>query len=146
MEYNILKHIKDESDLLEYEKYLTENFNSDQKTIKDTEQVVNSVTPYREKYPTRTTGQSIIPSYRSSPVYFQGYLKNNIGKLVKVESLLGDRLESRIGILLDVGSDYIVLKLYKSCCSMMIRSSSVKYITIAHDNDMNKIILQGETF
>ena len=141
MEYNILKHIKDESDLLEYEKYLTENFNSDKKAFKDTEQAVEAVAPYKDAIPAKAIGKSFTPSYLSSPAYFQGYLKNNIGKLVKVESLLGDRLESRIGFLLDIGSDYIVLKLYKSCCSMMIRSSSVKYITIAHDNDMNKIIL-----
>ncbi len=75
----------------------------------------------------------------SDTAYMPGFLKTMTGKLVRVESLIGGCLESRVGTLLQVGADYIVLKLYQSCSTMICESSSVRYITVIHDNDMNKI-------
>lgn len=74
----------------------------------------------------------------SDTVYLPAYLKTMTGKLVRVESLIGGCLESRVGILLRVGADYIVLKLYRGCSTMICEASSIKYITVIHDNDLNK--------
>ena len=70
--------------------------------------------------------------------YLPGFLNTMVGKLVRVESLIGGCLESRIGILLNVGTDYIVLKLYRGCSTMICEFSAIKYITVIHDNDLNK--------
>ena len=70
--------------------------------------------------------------------YMPAFLNTMVGKLVRVESLIGGCLESRIGILLNVGADYIVLKLSRGCSTMICEASSIKYITVIHDNDLNK--------
>ena len=74
----------------------------------------------------------------SDKAFMPAYLKAMIGKLVRVESLIGNCLESRVGILMSVGADYLVLKLYRGCSTMICEASSVKYITVIHDNDLNK--------
>lgn len=70
--------------------------------------------------------------------YMPAFLNTMVGKLVRVESLIGGCLESRVGILMNVGADYIVLKLYRGCSTMICEASSIKYITVIHDNDLNK--------
>ena len=70
--------------------------------------------------------------------YMPAFLNTMVGKLVRVESLIGGRLESRVGILMRAGTDYIVLKLYRGCSTMICEASSIKYITVIHDNDLNK--------
>lgn len=67
------------------------------------------------------------------------YLRTMIGKTVRVESLIGECLQSRCGKLLCVGEDYIVLKLYQNLTTLICEASSIKYITVVHDNDLNKI-------
>lgn len=79
-----------------------------------------------------------LPQLLSSNAFFPGYLRGHIGKLVKVESLLGDRLECRVGTLLHVGADHIVLKLFQSCCTMVCDICSIQYVTVIHDNDRSK--------
>ena len=74
----------------------------------------------------------------SDTAYLPAFLNTMVGKLVRVESLIGGRLESRLGILMRVGADYIVLKLYRGCSTMICEASSIKYITVIHDNDLNK--------
>lgn len=133
MQKQYLTHITNENDLKLYEEYLgnEQNF-SDSNNLSCT---VEEKPNYMAK-PNRNSMSK--PHSLSSSLFFQGYLKNHIGKLVKVESLLGNCLETRIGILFEVGANYIVLKLHRSSCSMMIDAASVKYITIIHDNDLNK--------
>ena len=67
------------------------------------------------------------------------YLYSHIGKLVKIESLLGENIVCRIGTLFQVGDNFLVLKLKESCMTLMIELSSVKFITIIHDNDTTKM-------
>lgn len=71
--------------------------------------------------------------------YMSDMLKETVGKVVRIESLVGGCLESRIGTLIKVGADYVVLKLYQSCSTMICEASSIKYVTVIHDNDLNKI-------
>ena len=80
-----------------------------------------------------------MPEMMTNPVFIPAYLHSNVGKLVKIESLAGGNLISRIGTLLQVGADFIVIKLYQSCSTMMIELSTVKFVTIIHDNDSNKV-------
>ncbi len=133
MQKNFPSHITSEKDLKLYEEYLE----NEQKPTQSTE--LSCRTESKPYY--MMSKSSVLPanqSIQNSNMFFQGYLRNHRGKLVRVESLLGNRLESRIGILFEVGANYIVLKLNRNACSMMIEASSIKYITIIHDNDMRK--------
>lgn len=70
--------------------------------------------------------------------FSQNYLQTVIGKLLKVEFLNSNSNDLKIGILLDVGMDYIIIKQYQNCCTVMIPTNNIKFITIIHDNDIRK--------
>ena len=72
---------------------------------------------------------------------FENYLINNRGKLVKVESLICGRLQSRVGILMEVGEDHIIIKPARACVTTAIKIEDIKYITVIHDNDRKKAML-----
>ena len=120
MEHNFPCPITGEKDLKYYEDYLKKCDNG-------------------SEGPIRVENGSKRPNIRLSDVaYLPGLLNTMIGKLVRVESLIGGCLESRVGILMNVGADYVVLKLYRGCSTMICEASSIKYITVVHDNDLNK--------
>lgn len=135
MDYQLPHHIRNERDLQIYEDYLH----------KDSKESAHSSTP-------QNLNTSLIPCEKAKPLqpitvqngltaensFFYSYLKEHRGKLIKVESLIANRLESRIGILIKIGNDYIVLKLPRSNCTLIIKAESIKYVTIVHDNDMSK--------
>ncbi len=131
MDYNLPKTINNESDLDKYECYIN-NCSLNKKSYSLQNYKIEDSTPK-----TYTNNAQIMQNGYNQ--FFAVYLKNHIGKLVKVDSLLGNHFESRTGTLLDVGIDYIVIKLNMSCCSTVIPTSTVKYITIAHDNDIRKL-------
>lgn len=123
MEQNFPKYIKDEKDLALYESKLR------------TEYGIKSCT-MPEK---RIMQKPELPENLSNPIFFQCFMKKHIGKLIKAESLIGNRLESRIGVLIEVGSDYLVIKPNKNCVTTVIDLKCVKYISIVHDNNMGQL-------
>lgn len=133
MRYNYPSPIVSENDLEIYEEKLREENNC--KT--DTPDYSMQIEP-RRNMPMVHMHSGNMPESLTNTAFLPAYLHNHIGKLVKIESLIGGCLESRIGTLLGVGADYIVIKLYQTCSSMVCDAASVKYITIVHDNDMNK--------
>ena len=73
---------------------------------------------------------------------FDSYLNSIKGKLIKAETIICGRLECRIGILMEVGSDYIIIKPSKECVSTVIKLEDIKFITVIHDNDRKKAMLR----
>lgn len=131
MEQNLPKNITNERDLELYERYLrndrqTETARANQRYPMQIENRRNAMQTQRE------------PQSFENPIFFQGYLKKHIGKLVKAESLIGNRLESRMGILLEVGADFLVIKSMRNSVSIIIELKNVKYVTVVHDNDIEK--------
>ena len=122
MEQNFPKYIKNESDLAVYEKYLNREIAKSTPSVK-IERYENNV---RTEAP-------------SGPLVYQCFLRKHIGKLIKAESLIGNRLEARIGILMEVGSDFIVIRPNKNCVTTVIDLKCVKYISIIHNNDLNML-------
>ena len=62
----------------------------------------------------RETRQNVIdqnsPEILTNPIYTPGFLREQIGKLMRVEFLIGtNNLVDRIGILQDVGASYILI-------------------------------------
>ena len=130
MEHNFPCPIISDKDLNYYEDYLKscDTEQMEKKTEKSCKMTVESGAPRGKGTVLRLSDTAYLPAF----------LKTAIGKLVRVESLIGGCLESRVGILLEAGADYIVLKLYRGCSTMICDASSIKYITVIHDNDMNK--------
>jgi len=138
MDYSLPHRIKNERDLQIYEDFIKrDDTDCAQKTTMPAPQNRPSgLIPAEKVMPNR----SVAMQYSNMPdnSFFYGYLKSHKGKLIKAESLIGNKLESRIGILLEIGNDYIVIKLPRSNCTMLIKTAAIKYITIVHDNDMAK--------
>lgn len=113
--------IVSEKDLTVYENYLK----------KDTTKYPMSIeNPIKDSLCEKITNYSI-----------PAYLHSNIGKLIKTESLVGENIVCRIGTLLQVGNNFLVIKLREACSTMMIELSSIRFITIIHDNDTTKMRL-----
>lgn len=73
-----------------------------------------------------------IPESLLNTVYTPAFLRKHLGKLVKVEFLIGtDRLEDRTGILLEVGASYIVLRSVQDNNILYCDIYSIKFVTIA---------------
>ncbi|MGI6280081.1 MAG: hypothetical protein ACOYJS_05935 [Acutalibacteraceae bacterium] len=67
------------------------------------------------------------------------HLRNQKGKLVRVETRACTGIAVKVGVLMDVGSDFIELKLCGAPVSVVIPVSSIFSITVVHDNDRRKI-------
>ena len=136
--HNFPYHIETEDDLNAYEEYLKDK-DTDKQIIKD-------------EFPTQVmcrqeNNMSYIPQDNQNKpkslkntAFLPAFLSKNIGKLVKIESLIGGKLEPRIGILMTVGANFVVLRQMRSNNTMLCDSSLIKYVTIIHDNDIRKLI------
>lgn len=76
------------------------------------------------------TNQS--PETLTNNIYTPAFLREQIGKLVRVEFLIGtNNLTDRIGILEDVGASYILLKSIESGVLTYADIYSIKFVTIS---------------
>lgn len=69
------------------------------------------------------------------PNYTVDYLKRQIGKYVKLEAASGGCVSSRMGLLSQVGEDYIVLELPNTGLSVMCDISTIKFATFINNPD-----------
>ena len=77
-------------------------------------------------------GENIMPEILTNPIYTPAFLKEQIGKLMRVEFLIGTKnLVDRIGILEDVGASYILLRSFENDSLVYCDIYSIKFITIS---------------
>ena len=70
--------------------------------------------------------------YGNNELYTPEILRQHIGRLVRVEFLIGTNfLEDRIGILLEVGNSYIVLRSIQDGNLIYCDIYSIKFVTIS---------------
>ena len=82
-----------------------------------------------------TTTPSNMPETLTNSIYTPAFLRNYIGKLLKVEFLIGTCiLQDRIGILLDVGASYIVLRSVQDNNLLYCDIFSIKFVTISNQS------------
>lgn len=75
------------------------------------------------------------PEILTNSIYTPAFLRQNIGKLMRVEFLIGtNNLVDRIGILEDVGASYILLRSLESNSLVYADIYSIKFITISDNN------------
>ena len=73
------------------------------------------------------------PEMLTNNIYTPAFLRENIGKLMRVEFLIGtNNLVDRTGILIDVGASYILLRALESDIITYADIYSIKFITISN--------------
>ena len=72
------------------------------------------------------------PEILTNNIYTPAFLREQIGKLMRVEFLIGtNNLTDRIGILEDVGASYILLRSIESNNTIYCDIYAIKFITIS---------------
>lgn len=72
------------------------------------------------------------PETLTNPIYTPAFLREQIGKLMRVEFLIGtNNLVDRIGILEDVGASYILLRSFENDSLVYCDIYAIKFITIS---------------
>ncbi len=72
------------------------------------------------------------PEILTNPIYTPAFLREQIGKLMRVEFLIGtNNITDRIGILEDVGASYILLRSFENDSLIYCDIYSIKFITIS---------------
>jgi len=88
----------------------------------------------------RQTGTNVqnMPELLTNTIYTPAFLREQIGKLMRVEFLIGtNNLTDRIGILEDVGASYILLRSVESDNLVYADIYAIKFITISGNPYMN---------
>lgn len=132
MNNNLPSQINGNEELQMYEEYL----NSMQ----------NSGLENTSRYTIEERNMSYIPSDNKNlpmtlknTAYMPAYLSKHLGKLMRVEFLLGNELHQRIGILMTVGAGFIVLR-SKNNATLVCDLKSIRFVTIIHNNDVNSLL------
>lgn len=72
------------------------------------------------------------PEILTNPIYTPAFLREQIGRLMRVEFLIGtNNMTDRIGILEDVGASYILLRSFENDSVVYCDIYSIKFITIS---------------
>lgn len=80
------------------------------------------------------------PEILTNPIYTPAFLREQLGKLMRVEFLIGtNNLIDRVGILEDVGVNYIVLRSLENDSLVFCDINSIKFITISNSCGYNGI-------
>lgn len=75
------------------------------------------------------------PEVLTNAIYTPGFLRTQIGKLMRIEFLIGtNNLVDRIGILTEVGASYILLRSLESNNLVYCDIYAIKFITISNTN------------
>lgn len=89
--------------------------------------------------PGGTTGM-VIPETVESPLYVPGFLSTQLGKLMRVEFLIGNNMNDRVGVLVAVGASYILLQPAGEVSTIMCDLFSIKFVTIINP-DLEDVVV-----
>ena len=72
------------------------------------------------------------PEILTNPIYTPAFLREQIGKLMRVEFLIGtNNMTDRIGILEDVGASFILIRSFENDSLVYCDIYAIKFITIS---------------
>lgn len=99
----------------------------------NTQENSNEVERQRANQHTQETRQdNNIPEILTNPIYTPAFLREQIGKLMQVEFLIGtNNMVDRIGFLEDVGASYILLRSFEGDSLIYADIYAIKFITIS---------------
>lgn len=92
----------------------------------------NSSTEQNKRETRNVTINQNSPEILTNPIYTPAFLREQIGKLMRVEFLIGtNNMVDRIGILEDVGASYILLRSFENDSLVYCDIYAIKFITIS---------------
>lgn len=72
------------------------------------------------------------PEILTNPIYTPAFLRTQIGKLMRIEFLIGtNNMVDRVGFLEDVGASYILLRSFEGDSQIYADICGIKFITIS---------------
>ena len=83
--------------------------------------------------------ESMMPETMTNTAYIPAYLRHQIGRWMRVEFLVGNIIEEKVGQLLDVGASYLILKMLEPSTTMLCDLYSIKFITIIYDVNLERL-------
>ena len=108
--------------------------NQETTNVRETKEVVNQV-------------QNDMPETLTNPIYTPAFLREQIGKLMRVEFLIGtNNITDRIGILADVGASYILLRSFENDSLIYCDLYSIKFITISTTSSLISSMGQNQNY
>lgn len=85
------------------------------------------------------------PEILTNNIYTPAFLREQIGKLVRVEFLIGtNNLVDRVGILEDVGASYILLRSLESNTTVYADIYSIKFVTISNSPPISQMNMMNQ--
>lgn len=97
----------------------------------------NNIQDAKQSQETKTESRQIqinsnSPEIMTNPIYTPGFLRTQIGKLMRIEFLIGtNNMTDRIGFLEDVGASYILLRSFEGDSQIYADIYAIKFITIS---------------
>jgi hypothetical protein len=82
-----------------------------------------------------------MPETLRDTTYVPGFLRSQIGKTVRVEFYVGNAMTDRVGVLVEVGASYILLREFSGAATIMCDLFAIKFVTIV-DANSGAIIVQ----
>ena len=93
----------------------------------------NSVINTNENNKRNVVTNANSPEILTNNIYTPAFLREHLGKLVRVEFLIGtNNLVDRVGILEDVGASYILLRSIESNTLVYADIYAIKFVTISN--------------
>ena len=93
----------------------------------------NSVINTKENNKRNVVTNANSPEILTNNIYTPAFLREHLGKLVRVEFLIGtNNLVDRVGILEDVGASYILLRSIESNTLVYADIYAIKFVTISN--------------
>ena len=83
--------------------------------------------------------EMLMPETMTNTAYIPAYLRHQIGRWMRVEFLIGNVIEEKVGQLLDVGASYLILKMLEPSTTMLCDLYSIKFITIIYDAELERL-------
>lgn len=100
------------------------------KDMSGTQDVKNTQENRKETRLNQITENS--PEILTNPIYTPAFLRQQIGKLMRIEFLVGtNNMTDRIGFLEDVGASYILLRSFEGDSQIYADIYAIKFITIS---------------
>lgn len=79
------------------------------------------------------------PETVTNPDYIPAFLKSNIGRWARIDFLIGNGIEQRVGQILEVGASYLVLRALEPETVVMCDLFSIKFATIIMDGNVSRL-------
>ena len=86
-----------------------------------------------------STNTSFTPETVTNSDFMPAYLRQHIGQWVRVDFLIGDGIEQRVGILQEVGASYIILQAIEPSTIVVCDMYSIKFVTIVLNGNYTKL-------